>query len=194
MILGCESATAEPFIGMLPMSDDRYELSAIMGRPVPLYAFLFHEYIRNFMGNQVSNPLPRTTDSLLYRLAYSFAAGDVPTLILTPEGNISPSWGTRDFSVMPDKETVLSFLKTLSGARSSGLSDFLNYGRMIPSPALECGYAPFGSSLPELISVCWEYRGEKIVIVINPFGHCVTAKFDGRRISVAGRSVITIAI
>ena len=192
MILGCESATAEPYIGMLPMSDDRYELSSILGRPVPMYAFLFHEYIRNFMGNQVSDPLPRDTDALLYRLAYSFAAGDVPTLILTPEGNISPSWGTRDFSVMPDKETVLKFLKTLSDARNSGLSDFLNYGRMMPSPALECGLAPFGNSLPALVSVCWEYRGEKITIVINPFEQNVMAKCDGRDICVPGRSVVTI--
>ena len=192
MILGCESATAEPFIGMLPMSDDRYELSSIMGRPVPLYAFLFHEYIRNFMGNQVSDPLPRDTDALLYRLAYSFAAGDVPTLVLTPEGNISPSWGTRDFSVMPDKETVLKFLKTLSDARNSGLSDFLNYGRMIPSPTLKCGLAPFGNSLPALVSVSWEYQSKKIMIVINPFEQTVSAACGGRDISVPGRSVVKL--
>lgn len=84
MLLGCESAAAEPFMGNLLFSDDRYELCYDIGRPVPMYSYLFHEYLHNFMGNQVCCYFPPTTDALLYRIAYSFAAGDAPALVLTP--------------------------------------------------------------------------------------------------------------
>lgn len=192
MLLGCESAAAEPFIGELLMSDDRYELSTIMGRPVPLYAFLYHEYVKNFMGNQVCDPLPPTTDALAYRLAYSFAAGDVPTLVLTPEGGISPSWGTRDFSVTPDKKEIFAFLKTLAAARKNGLADHLDYGRMIPDPGVKCGTAPFGSGLPSVITTSWEYGGERITVLINPFTDDQTVSVGGKDIAVPARSVITL--
>ena len=107
-------------------------------------------------------------------------AGDVPTVIMTPEGGISPSWGTRDFSVTPDKETVLNFLRILTSARENGLAKYLVYGRMIPSPALECDYAPFGNRLPSLIMTSWEYENEKITLMINPFSVRRTAVFDGK--------------
>ena len=38
---GCESAAAEPFMGNLRFSDNRFELCYHIGRPVPLYAYLY---------------------------------------------------------------------------------------------------------------------------------------------------------
>ena len=192
MLLGCESAAAEPFIGSLPLSDNRYELNYNLGRPVPLYAYLYHEYLRNFMGNQVSCPLPQTTDALIYRLAYSFAAGDIPTVILTPDGNISPAWGTRDFSVMPDKDKVLSFLFACSTAFDNGLSSFLTHGKMIIPPDFKCKAAKFGDGLPEIIMTAWEYEGKKTAVLINPFDKTAECEFDGKKIVINGRKIIKI--
>lgn len=190
MMLGCESAAGEPFIGNLLLSDNRYELCYHIGRPVPLYAFIFHEYLRNFMGNQVSSPLPGTTDGLTYRLAYSFAAGDIPTVILAPDGGISPAWGTRDFSEMPDREEILGFLAVLAGAFDDRLKDFLTLGRMVRSPELVCGEAPFGEHLPEVLLASWEYGGRVAHVLINPFKDDVRVKFGGEDVTVRGRDVL----
>ena len=194
MLLGCESAAAEPFIPSLQLSDNRYELCYYLGRPVPLYAYLYHEYVRNFMGNQVSCPLPPTTDALNYRLAYSFAAGDIPTIILTPDGEISPSWGTRDFSVLPDKDDVLSFLSVCSLAYQSGLKDVLSHGRMIPPPEFTCGNAPFGEELPEVIMTAWEYEDKKVAVLINPFDKPVQCSFDGKQMDICGKCVVSMQL
>jgi hypothetical protein len=82
MLLGCESAAAEPFIGNMLMSDNRFELNYPFGKPVPAYAYIYHEYVRNFMGNQCGCPFEPCVDTLRYRLAYSFSIGDIMTLVL----------------------------------------------------------------------------------------------------------------
>lgn len=188
MLLGCESAAAEPFIGNLLLSDNRFELCYAVGRPVPLYSFIYHEYLRNFMGNQVSNSLPHTTDGLLYRIAYSFSAGDIPTLVLTPDGGISPSWSTRDFSIMPDRYETIGFVGKLSKAFDNGLSDFLTLGRMTEI-SVKCGNAEFGNGLPEIIVSAFEYNGKKAVIMINPFKEPKTCTVLGEEKLINGRSV-----
>ena len=190
MLLGCESSSAEPFMADLLLNDNRYELCYYLGRPVPLYSYLYHEYIRNFMGNQVSCPLPKTTDALLYRIAYSFAIGDIPTVIITPEGDISPSWGTRDFSVKPDKEKVLSFLSVCSAAYKNRLKKVLSHGKMIQPPEIKCGIAPFGSELPELIISSWEYEDKKVTVIINPFEKDAEFEFDGKKMTAEKTSVL----
>lgn len=108
-LLGCESAAAEPNIDALPLSDNRYELCYSYGKAVPLYAYLFHPYLHNFMGNQVSCPLGADTESLLYRLAYSFLAGDLLTLVLNDGGDVDARWGMRDFTVKPDRDAAIAF-------------------------------------------------------------------------------------
>ncbi|MBQ3869637.1 MAG: hypothetical protein II777_03735 [Clostridia bacterium] len=189
MLLGCESSASEPFMGYLRFSDCRYELNYHTGRPVPLYAYMYHEYLRNFMGNQVSCPLPPTTDSLIYRTAYSFACGDVPSIILTPEGDISPAWGTRDFTVTPDKEEVLSFISALARARNDGVGVFLDYGKMIANPDIACKNASFGDELPEVIVASWLYENKRLLLMINPFGYDTEISVDGKKIRLARREI-----
>lgn len=189
MLLGCESAAAEPYIGDLLFSDDRYELCFDIGRPVPMYAYMYHEYLHNFMGNQVCCYFPPSTDALLYRIAYSFAAGDAPTLVLTGEGGISPAWGTRDFSALPDKEEVLSFLNKLRISRNSGLAPYLNHGKMIPTGTVLCDDAPFGNSLPSVIITSFEYNNKRTDIIINPFYSPKTYNLRGKASVINGRSI-----
>lgn len=113
-LFGCESAAAEAFIPNLLFSDNRYELNWFIGQPVPLYSYLYHEYLRNFMGNQVSCGLSYQEENLRYRMAYSFTAGDCMTLVLTPDGNIFPNWGCHDFSFVPNREKTLDFIANMT--------------------------------------------------------------------------------
>ncbi len=112
-LLGCESAAAEPYIGQLRLSDNRYELCYMPGTPIPLYAYLYHRYLHNFMGNQVCDPLEFTTLSLCARMAYSFLAGDLITLVINDEGKIMSHWGGSDFSSSPDRDRVMEFCREL---------------------------------------------------------------------------------
>ena len=137
MLFGCESAAAEPFMGNLRFSDNRFELCYHIGRPVPLYAYLYHEYIRNFMGNQVACPLPTEIDTLRYRMGYSFAIGDCMTLVLTPDGKLMQNWGTRDFDHAPDKEKALQFAANMTRFYNETAKPYLYNGRMIAAKPVE---------------------------------------------------------
>ena len=129
MLFGCESAAAEPFIGNLLFSDNRYELNHYIGRPVPLYAYLYHEYLHNFMGNQVASPLACHTDTLCAQLAYSFTAGDCMTLVMLPGGELLPFWGYNE-QWHPDKEKVLRFIKNLMRFYTEEAKPYLLFGRL----------------------------------------------------------------
>lgn len=52
VIIGCESAAGEPFMEYLHFNDLRFEINYMLGNPIPLYAYIYHEYSNNFMGNQ----------------------------------------------------------------------------------------------------------------------------------------------
>lgn len=176
MLFGCESAAAEPFIGNLAMSDNRFELNYLYGAPVPLYAYLYHEYVRNFMGNQVCCPFDSAQDTLHYRLGYSFSIGDLMTLVLCPNGKLMTHWGTRDFEHCPDMETTLAFIKNLMSFYRGDARKYLYAGKMKNCSDIECeeiaiplergkGFA----KLPRLLSSCWEAEdGKTAYIVVNP--------------------------
>ena len=182
MIFGCESAAAEPFIGNLLMSDNRFELNYAFGTPVPLYAYLYHEYVRNFMGNQCGCPFEPRYDTLRYRLGYSFSIGDIMTLILAPNGKLMTHWGTHDFENAPDMELTLTFIKNMLKFYNEGAKKYLYSGRMSNSPEIKCEEITIplfrGSdfaTLPRLLSSCWEAEdGKTAYIVVNPENNPVT--------------------
>lgn len=176
MLFGCESAAAEPFIGNLAMSDNRFELNYCNGRPVPLYAYLYHEYVRNFMGNQVCCVLTTKIDTLRYRLAYSFSIGDIMTLILSPNGKLMTHWGTRDFDNCPDMDKALTLIGNLTAFYNREGREYLACGRMSDCSAFSCKEIEIPlekgddvARLPELLASCWEAKdGKKAYIVVNP--------------------------
>ena len=163
-------------MGNLPFSDNRFELNYFYGTPVPLYAYIYHEYLRNFMGNQCCLPLPIAEDTLRDRIAYAFCAGDVPTLVLTPEGELSPAWSTRDFSHLPDKTAALRFIANLSRFYREEARPYLYGGRMVaPLPLecagreLECLYWGHRVTLPAVCTSAWEAAdGSRAQLVVNP--------------------------
>ena len=200
MLFGCESAAAEPFIGNLLFSDNRYELNYFAGTPVPLYAYLYHEYLRNFMGNQVCCPFPTDMDTLSYRIAYSFAAGDCMTLVLTPDGELMSHWGLRDFSHLPDRDTTLSFIANLTRFYREKAKDYLFSGRMIPASPVVCdtvgidlAYPQRRVILPAVFSSAWESEdGRRARVLVNPQTTDVVCKVDGHDVTVPARDAVLL--
>lgn len=177
MLFGCESAAAEPYIGNLRFSDNRFELNWHIGRPVPLFAYLYHEYLRNFMGNQVSCPLDaedadgNTVDTLRMRMAYSFAAGDSMTLVLTPEGKLMANWGRHDFTHIPDFDKTMDFAANMRRAYEKA-KPFLFRGRMVKCPGFSCGSVSFPvngvpEEFPAVFGSAWEADGRRILLLVN---------------------------
>ncbi len=193
-LLGCESAAAEPFIGNLLFSDNRFELCYFIGRPVPLYAYLYHEYVRNFMGNQVCCPIPTGMDTLRYRMGYSFSIGDCMTVVLCPDGTLMQNWGTRDFEHAPDKEKALAFVGAMTKFYREMAKPFLYNGRMIEGLPVECGVAPFGHNLPEILSSAWEADGKRVQILINAFDEEKMCLVGGKEMVLAPNSAVMIEI
>ena len=143
VVLGCESAAAEVFIPNLLFSDNRTGLNFAFGQPVPLYSYIYHEYVNNFMGNNVCGDdiidCRASRDNYLYRLAYSFLAGDLLTIVINDEGKIQWAWGQRDFSeeYQPDTEESLAFIKTLNAWRKH-CPEFLQFGKAVRPLEFEC--------------------------------------------------------
>ncbi len=176
MLFGCESAAAEPFIGNLMMSDNRFELNYPFGDPVPVYAYIYHEYVRNFMGNQCGCPFEPSVDTLRYRLAYSFSIGDIMTLVLSPNGSLMTHWGTHDFEHSPDMDKTLTLIRNLMQFYRSVGKKYLYGGKMKNAPNIQCESIVFPlfrgrktASLPRLLCSTWEAdEGKTAYVVVNP--------------------------
>ena len=192
MLLGCESAAAEPFLGNLMFSDNRYPLNYRYGIAVPLHAYLYHEYQRNFMGNQCCCPFPHEEETLCYRLAYSFTAVDCMTLMLTPEGQIADRWGQKNFSALPDQGKVLKLVRNLTQFYRKQAGPWLYNGRMIAALPMECGTVTFTAnrrimrkiSLPALLTTAWKSKEGAVQIIVNPTDTTISCKLNGETVTV----------
>ena len=200
MMFGCESAASEPFIGQLLMSDNRFELNYPFGTPVPIYAYLYHEYVRNFMGNQCGCPFEPSVDTLRYRLAYSFSIGDMMTLIIQPNGELMSHWGTHDFENRPDMDKTLTFIKNVMKFYNESGKRYLYSGRMKNAPVIECEEITIPmfrgrefATLPRLLSSCWEADGGKVAyIVVNPESNTVSFSIEGQGYEIAALDAMLI--
>ena len=199
-LFGCESASAEPYIGNLLFSDNRFELCWHIGRPEPIYSYIYHEYLRNFMGNQVSCPLTNGKDSMCARMAYSFAAGDCMTIVLTPFGKIMTNWGNHNFDILPDKDRAVQFAANMQKFYKEKAFKFLYDGKMIKPLEIECTsqeYPKYGNQttvIPDVYTSAWEKDGEKAQIFVNHTLEDVTVKVDGKEIVVAALGAEIIAL
>lgn len=199
MLLGCESAAAEPFMGNLPFSDNRFELNWHIGRPVPLSAYIYHEYMHNFMGNQVSSPFPESEYSIFLRLAYSFVAGDCLTVLLTPDGKIMDHWGGRDFETLPEKKDVLEFVRNLTRFAKGEAHAYLSRGRMIKPRKVECGGHAYTAGcraidVPDVFTSAFSLNGKNVQILVNHTAEDVVCGVDGKEICVKARDAMMIEI
>ena len=202
MLFGCESAAAEPFIGNLQFSDNRFELNYKLGRPVPLYSYLYHEYLRNFMGNQVACPIDAREESLSYRMAYSFAAGDCMTLVLMPNGEVMSSWGMREFDCPQNKERLLTLIANLTRFYREQAREYLWAGRMRAAEPVLCDTVTFTIkkdgrkiNLPAIISTAWECEdGSRVQILVNPNDTDMTCEVAGEHVCVPALDAVMVSL
>jgi len=145
-VLGCEAAAAELYQRHLPFNDLRYHMALVLGRPVPLYAYLYHERIANFMGNGVVAGAGQAPDEavLRARFAYSFVAGDAPAVVLKGGGETHWGWGVPWDVPAPDQERLGGLIRTLVAWRRGAARPYLGLGRMEKPYPVE---APEGAAL-----------------------------------------------
>lgn len=200
-LFGCESAGAEPYIGNLLFSDNRFELNYAGGMPVSLYSYIFHEYVRNFMGNQVGCPINGFEDSVNYRLAYSFVAGDSMTIVLSPDKSILPNWGFRYNDNANNRELTFKFINNLTSFYKNDKYKLLYNGRRIPAKEVICdtiSYSMWHTNkplvVPKILTCAYEIDGKKIQILCNPFNYEVPCKLNGNNYIIEPLNAIKVQI
>ena len=179
VIIGCEAAAAEPFITELKFNDLRFNINFFLGEPVPVYNYIFHEFVANFMGNQNSSTqsidINRSPNNLLYRIAYSFTYGDILTIVLRDNGTINWDWGT-DWNIdPPEQNSVITLIKNLNFIRKTNAKPYLTKGKMLKPDKLEYIdkfeklYMKNGESLeiPPLLVSKWISNGKTAEIITN---------------------------
>ncbi len=134
IVIGCEAAAAEPYLANLLFNDARFNINLMVGTPVPAYAYVYHEYVNNFMGNQNGTmqviDAEKSPDSFFQRLTYGFIAGDMLTVTLKGGCQMHWDWGT-DWSVpSPDQTRAATLIRNLNAWRRGAAKPFLHLGRM----------------------------------------------------------------
>ena len=192
-LLGCESAASEPFLANLLFSDNRFELTHFIGKAVPLYSYLYHEFVHNFMGNQVCALLP--AESYLYRVAYSFTAGDMPTIVLNPKGKILSFWGQRDLSSLPVEEDVLAFMKNLRDFYLEN-KELMCCGNMVKPLPYKTGEITFACdygrsyTTEEVLTAAYSLDGMTMQIFVNFNKEDKVIEFQDEQLTVKAFSVL----
>ena len=200
MLFGCESAAAEPFIGNLLFSDNRWELGYYLGVPIPMYAYVYHEYVHNFMGNQVACPLDPETDTLCARLAYSFTAGDCMTVLMLPDGHFLPHWGCRDCTVYPDKEKALTFIKNLMRFYKEEAKSYLLYGRMEKPLPVDCECFCYNTEngkqkqIPKVFTSAWSHNGKTVQLLVNAADTVQACTVSGKKHEIKPLSAMLLSL
>ncbi|MEM9185120.1 MAG: DUF6259 domain-containing protein [Planctomycetota bacterium] len=178
VLIGCESAAGEPFVPHLLFNDLRFNINLRFAVPVPAYAYLNHEYVNNFMGNQNSTracvDYARSPLNLNQRLAYAFTAGDMMTVVLRGGGKIGWDWGTPWDTPGPDHDAAATLVRNLNAWRTGAGKPYLVYGRMLKPLKLEgLGNLPMttpkGAKLnfPSLFTSRWTSSGKSAQVVVN---------------------------
>lgn len=191
VLLGCESAASEAYIPYLKLSDNRFNINYHFGRPVPLYGYIYHEYLHNFSGNSVASldfiDIKKSPDCHLMRIAYSFLAGDLITLVINQDGEIVWSWGERDFSVLPPRKPMMKFVKCATAYRRGPGKKYLVFGRMAKPCNVEAPGVPmykvnydYSTDYPAVLTTAWteEDGGTKAQFLANYLAEDVKCKID----------------
>ena len=168
MAFGCEGAAATPFVGTLPFNDARSFFASKYGRAVPGLAFVFHEWMCNFSGNQCG-----CRNDPFFRMAYSFHCGDMMSVVLGAEGRLITSWTTLWKEPVPDQAKMVAMVRSLNDLRRQ-YADFLYDGRMArPFATVSAEEVPDGNPhydrrYPSVLSSFWEDgKGGRIGFLTN---------------------------
>lgn len=177
VLIGCEAAAAEPFIPYLLFNDNRFHLNLHAGRPVPAYAYVNHEYLNNFMGNQNAVgafvDVARSPLNLHQRVAMSFVQGDLLTAILKGGGKLCWEWGGSWDAPGPDHESVVTLMRNLNAWRRGKGQPYLLYGRMLKPMGIGTHdipmYTPRNQVIhfPSMLTSRWTHGGKTVQFLVN---------------------------
>ncbi len=142
VLFGCEGSASEALFDKLRFNDARNYLAFPIGQPRPMFDYVYHEYVSNFMGNQNTVSCYVFTDEapeiVFYKTAYFFAQGNVLTVVLGKNGKLHWDWGTPWEAKPVDHEGYAAFVKELNGWRKNSLYEELQYGRMVKPFEIHC--------------------------------------------------------
>ncbi len=142
ILYGCESAAAETYIPYLLFSDNRFNIVYAIGKPIPVYAYIYHKYVNNFMGNQVyvNNwfDYTKNPENIYMRMANAICAGDMLTLVLNHKGKVIWNWGKQQIDYLPDQDKVLEFSRIANKFRTKLAAKYLSVGDMIEPLNISC--------------------------------------------------------
>ena len=64
------------------------------------------------------------------------------TLVINQDGDIVWSWGERDFSLLPDREPIMEFMRSATSYRRGIGKEYLVFGKMIKPLDVKCDMVP----------------------------------------------------
>ena len=143
-VLGCENGAAQPYMETCMLNDLRNHLAwGAGGKPVPLYPYLFHEYVCGFSGNGVCLSdwvdLEKNPYILKWIMAWNFVNGNLLSPVLKDNGEIFWHWNLLwDTLEAPEQEPVVELIGNLSDWRRNLGAEFLIDGRMEKLPVVKC--------------------------------------------------------
>ena len=178
VLIGCEANAAEPYISKYVFNDSRHNMNYRIGVPVPVYNYIFHEYVSNFMGNQNTSygvtDFKEYPDNVYYRYAYSFAQGDVLTIVLKDKGKIHWDWCTPWNQPEINQAEIKKYIRNMNDWRKNAAKGALQFGRMIKPYPYTCGVYSEKIVLggehnyPSVVSNCYETeKGVKQQVFVN---------------------------
>lgn len=182
-VFGCESAAAEPFIKNLAFSDNRPTLAELVGDAVPAYAYIYHSHVNNFMGNQCCLSMDYHEDDFCYRVAYSFLAGDMLTVVVDEDGEVMHHWGcAREQIPNPNQDNLYELISKCNGWRVNAKT-YLCYGEMQKPTAYSCDeYCVFQvkrrqifeKKVPKVMANAFTYGNKRADVFVNYTANSVT--------------------
>jgi hypothetical protein len=120
--------------------------------------------------------LEKKENCFTYRLAYSFLAGDMLTVVIGENGMIAHSWCdyTKPLGKTVERESAFKLISNLNGWRKGAGKDFLHYGKMIKPIKIVCPQERFlledektYLTVDAVISSAYSFNGEKAQFLVN---------------------------
>lgn len=176
--VGCESAAAEGYVEYMPFNDARNYAGFESDTPRPVYDYVFHEYMNNYMGNCNTSyfflDVGEYPEFLFYRTGYLFASGDILTVVLKNDGKLHWDWSSPWKLPDVDQKAYGDYVKTLNDWKKGGLKSALTYGRMLKPFEVECGRFEFKKrdgtkrSFPSISATRWQCgENEDVQVLVN---------------------------
>lgn len=199
VLMGCESAAAEPFVNQLLFNDLRYEINFPLGKPVSAYSYMFSKYFVNFMGNQngASNGFYTKdyADFIFYRYAYSFVQGDILALVLKNDGKINWEWMSAwDENNEPDQDALIAFIKEMCLWKNGGLKNILNVGDMVKPNKIDCdsykvniNISKIARAYEEIVCAKYDVLGKTYQIFVNFKNENKLCKIEANQLTLLNR-------